>query len=238
MNEKRSRQWKEVCCLCRVESSESASMSSCQPINQPNQPHQSQRRHYRRPRRPRVESTQESKSTRLCGEALLIEKPPLSFPLVSRMAHRFVLHNVPTTSAGPTKIAFCATDGGAPSEGGTSSDNAYISWSYSPPSSVGWSLTSRTLLSITYRSLEQGMPEYTKISFASDYLHRGLTCSADGIVMSTTIPGRFSVPVDVAVGHIRGVCKSLASGLVPSKSAPKGSRRRMSYERRYWREML
>ena len=123
-------------------------------------------------------------------------------------------------------------------EGGTSSDNAYISWSYSPPSSVGWSLTSRTLLSITYRSLEQGMPEYTKISFASDYLHRGLTCSADGIVMSTTIPGRFSVPVDVAVGHIRGVCKSLASGLVPSKSAPKGSRRRMSYERRYWREML
>jgi hypothetical protein len=89
-------------------------------------------------------------------------------------------------SAGPTEIFFGGSeelkaDSSTPTSTAESlSDYPRTSWSYSPPSSVGWSLTSRTLLTITYRSLEQGLPEYTNISFASDYIHRGLTCSSGG----------------------------------------------------------
>ena len=84
-----------------------------------------------------------------------------------------------SVSAGPTEI-FSAGHGSDKQQAEPSPNNPHASWSYSPPPSVGWSLSSKALLSITYRSLEQGLPEYTNISFASDYLHRGLTCSSGG----------------------------------------------------------
>ena len=59
-------------------------------------------------------------------------------------------------------------------------DHAGASWIYSNPSLTNWSLESRILLNISYRSISQSVPEYTNISKFSDYLHRGLTLSSGG----------------------------------------------------------